>query len=77
MTLVGGVLIAALLGLAAGAAGLTPVAGVLAVVAGALAVGLLLRRCRRVFGGVTGDVMGAAIEVALAVNLVVLSSGRW
>ena len=77
VTLVGGVLIAALLGLAAGAAGLTPVAGVLAVVAGALAVGLLLRRCRRVFGGVTGDVMGAAIEVALAVNLVVLSSGRW
>ena len=77
VTLVGGVLIAALLGLAAGAAGLTPVAGVLAVVAGALAVGLLLLRCRRVFGGVTGDVMGAAIEVALAVNLVVLSSGRW
>lgn len=76
-SVVGGVAVATLLALAAEAAGLAPVAGVTAVAAGALAVALLLRTCRKVFGGVTGDVMGAAIEVALSVILVVLSAGRW
>lgn len=47
-------------------------------VAVAVALGvvvLLLRRCHRVLGGVTGDVMGAGIEVALCGLLVVLSGG--
>lgn len=74
---VGGVLVAALMGLVAGSANLSPWAGVVAVAVSAFAVMLLLRTCRKVFGGVTGDVMGAAIEVALTVMLVALSSGRW
>lgn len=76
-TVLGGVVVAGVLALAASVAGLSPWAGVAAVVVGALAVGLLLRLCRRVFGGVTGDVMGAAIEVAFTVILIVLSAGRW
>ena len=48
---------------AAAAAGLAAVA-VLAVV----------RRCTRRLGGVTGDVLGAGVEVALAVLLLVLST---
>lgn len=47
-----------------------PVAGAAAALFGLAASGLLIVRCRRVFGGVTGDVMGAAVEVALAVSLV-------
>lgn len=77
VTVVGGVLAAGLMALAAGASDLTPLAGVVAVAVAAVAVALLLRTCRRVFGGVTGDVMGAAIEVALTVVLVILSSGWW
>lgn len=72
-----GAITAVCMTLAAGAAGLTPVAGATAIAAGAVGVGLLLRTCRKVFGGVTGDVMGAAIEIALTLILVVLSSGRW
>ncbi|MEO7270202.1 MAG: adenosylcobinamide-GDP ribazoletransferase [Knoellia sp.] len=73
----GGLVVMGLLSAAATATGLIPTTGVVAVLLAAVAVGLLLRTCRRVFGGVSGDVMGAAIEVALAVMLVVLSSGRW
>lgn len=73
----GGLVVTALLASAAAASGLSLAAGVVAVVVAAVAVGLLLRTCRRVFGGVTGDVMGAAIEVAFTVILIVLSSGRW
>lgn len=36
---------------------------------------MLLRRCRTRFGGITGDVLGACIEVSATVMLVVLSSG--
>lgn len=74
---VGGLAMAALLGLAAHTAGLSPWAGVAAVVVAAVSVALLLRTCRKVFGGVTGDVMGAAIEVALTAMLIVLASGKW
>lgn len=50
-----------------------PVRGPLSVSAAAVAVLLLTWRCVRRFGGVTGDVYGAAIEVALAVLLVGLA----
>lgn len=51
---------------------------VLALIAGLFglaAVGILAVRCRTVFGGVSGDVLGAGIEIALAVMLLVLSTG--
>jgi adenosylcobinamide-GDP ribazoletransferase len=47
----------------------------LAVAAAVAAVVLLLWRCTRSLGGVTGDVMGACIELAQCVLLVVLCSG--
>ncbi|NED95569.1 adenosylcobinamide-GDP ribazoletransferase [Phytoactinopolyspora alkaliphila] len=51
-----------------------------AVAAGAalLAAAVVLRRCVRRFGGVTGDVLGAVVEVSLAVGLVglVVAGGR-
>ncbi|GAB3087665.1 adenosylcobinamide-GDP ribazoletransferase [Nocardioides zeae] len=43
----------------------------LGVVAGQAAAYLLARRCRRRFGGVTGDVYGACVESAVTVTLVV------
>lgn len=65
-----------LLGLAAlaGAAALVhPWRGPLAVGAAALVVLLLVGRALRRFGGVTGDVFGAAIELALATLLIALT----
>ncbi|GAB3594955.1 adenosylcobinamide-GDP ribazoletransferase [Angustibacter peucedani] len=45
-----------------------------AAVAGALAVtGVVLRRCVRRVGGVTGDVLGAVVELSLAAALAVLA----
>lgn len=49
--------------------------GAVAVVVAAAAVGLVVRTTVRVFGGVTGDVMGAAIEVAWTALLVTLCAG--
>ncbi|MFF7091623.1 adenosylcobinamide-GDP ribazoletransferase [Streptomyces rubradiris] len=48
----------------------------LAAAAGLAVAELLLRRCVRRFGGVTGDVFGALAETAATTALVVLSLGR-
>jgi adenosylcobinamide-GDP ribazoletransferase len=50
-----------------------PRVGPLAVAAGLLAAGLLLRQILRRIGGVTGDVLGAASEVATTATLIGLS----
>nr|WP_279672476.1 adenosylcobinamide-GDP ribazoletransferase [Flexivirga meconopsidis] len=52
-----------------------PWLGSIAAAAATVSVLLLLQRVIRRIGGVTGDVFGAAIEVALTVTLVVLSAG--
>jgi adenosylcobinamide-GDP ribazoletransferase len=52
--------------------GRSPASGAFATVAAALLVAMLVYRCVRRLGGVTGDVMGAAIEVALTAMLVVM-----
>ncbi|TYL45904.1 adenosylcobinamide-GDP ribazoletransferase [Nocardioides sp. BGMRC 2183] len=47
-----------------------PVGGPVTVLAAVLAVAVVLQRAVRRFGGVTGDVFGACVELALAVLLV-------
>jgi adenosylcobinamide-GDP ribazoletransferase len=47
---------------------------VLAVALALLAAGVLLEHCRRRFGGMTGDVLGALVETTMTVALVVLST---
>lgn len=73
----GGALVMVVLVAVSGLAGLSPWSGVVTVIGAGAGVALLLRTCRRVFGGVTGDVMGAAVEVAFTALLVVLSAGVW
>jgi adenosylcobinamide-GDP ribazoletransferase len=46
-----------------------------AVLAGWAAAAVLVLGCVRRLGGVTGDVLGAAVEVAVTACLVVLSAG--
>lgn len=60
---------------AARAVGLPGWQGALAAAVGFAGVALLLRVSTRAFGGVTGDVMGASIEVALTGLLVGLAAG--
>ena len=52
--------------------GRSPISGALATAAAASAVGLLVYRCVRRLGGVTGDVMGAGIEIAFTVMIVMM-----
>jgi len=49
------------------------VAAVLAVVAGLAAAEVLLQLCVRRFGGITGDVLGALVEITTLVALLVLA----
>lgn len=49
--------------------------GPLAVAAGLAAAGLLVRHAVHRFGGVTGDVLGAAVEIAATVTLAGLALG--
>jgi adenosylcobinamide-GDP ribazoletransferase len=70
-TIAAGVLLITVIGwLADFGFGRSLLAGVLAM----LAAELLLRRCRARFGGITGDVLGALVETATTVVLVVLST---
>jgi adenosylcobinamide-GDP ribazoletransferase len=57
---------------AAWLSGHSPASGALATVAAALLVVMLVYRCVRRLGGVTGDVMGAAIEIAFTAMIVVM-----
>ena len=57
---------------AAWLSGHSPVSGMLAAVAAAATVGVLVYRSVRRLGGVTGDVMGAAIEIAFTVMIILM-----
>ncbi|GLW73002.1 adenosylcobinamide-GDP ribazoletransferase [Kitasatospora phosalacinea] len=59
--------------LVAGAAAAVRWRSGVAVLLGVLAAGVLLRRCVRRFGGVTGDVLGALVETAATSALVALA----
>lgn len=60
--------VAALLGWVTGAGALR---GLVAVLAGGLVAALVVRHCVRRLGGITGDVLGAAVELSLAAMLLV------
>ncbi|MFP5346490.1 MAG: adenosylcobinamide-GDP ribazoletransferase [Actinomycetes bacterium] len=56
-------------------AGVSAARALVAVLVGWALAALLVRRCVRRLGGVTGDVLGAAVEVAVTAVLVALSAG--
>lgn len=69
-----GSVLAATVGYVDGGAGAAGAArGLVAVVGGLAAAHVLLHRCVRRLGGVTGDVLGALVETAAAVTLVLLA----
>jgi len=49
--------------------------GLVAMLLGSLTVVAMVLRCRRRFGGITGDVLGAGIELTLAALLIAASVG--
>ena len=49
--------------------------GVVAIVLSGVVALLLVLRCKSRFGGITGDVLGAGIELTLAALLMVASAG--
>lgn len=53
--------------------GISPVRGVVAAIAVAVVVGALVRRAVTRIGGLTGDVLGAGVELALVVSLLTLT----
>lgn len=61
-----------IMAVAAWLSGHAPIDGAVAVVAAAAIVGVLVYRCVRRLGGVTGDVMGAGIEIAFTVMITVM-----
>ena len=65
------VLAAAVTAVAAWGASATVARGLVAVLLTLVVLALLVRRCTTRLGGVTGDVFGAAVEIALTVLLVV------
>jgi adenosylcobinamide-GDP ribazoletransferase len=64
---------APLIAVAAAAFAVAGTRGIVAVAVGVLAAAVLLARSVQRFGGITGDVLGACVEVATAGALVVLS----
>lgn len=70
-----GLMVAALMAAGLCATGQPWWQGVAAVVAASSCVVVFVRRCVRRLGGVTGDVLGACIELALAVLLAVSAAG--
>lgn len=68
----GTVAVAVIAGLSPGPSAALPAA--VATVGGLVAGELLLRRCLRRFGGVTGDVLGAGVEVTTATYLVLAAA---
>lgn len=65
----------ALLGVAGSVDGDGPWRGVVAALVGCAGAAAVLRTCVRTLGGVTGDVMGACVEVSFAGMLLALASG--
>lgn len=71
----GGVVAATIASLAMTLSGRPWWQGMLAIVLAAVVVIALIRRCSKRFGGITGDVLGAGIEIAATAMLVVAAAG--